>query len=447
MAETSYQEQSSPPEPPRSERGERLHPLTPLARGWRIIAVLLAVLGQQALVQRNVTYLGLMLAAAIPFAAGYAFLSWVYTRYRIEADELRIDSGVLFRQTRHVRLDRLQAVDVVRPLVARLLGLAELRLEVAGGRSTEGQLAYLSEAKAQRLRAELLARAAGIAPDTPEAPERVLAKVPLGALLVSMLLSLGTIAAVGFAVLLVVVAVVLREAGLLFALVPELAGLVGAWFRHFSTYFDFTVAESPDGLRLRHGLLSHRSQTVPPGRIQAVRLVQPFLWRRLGWVKLEVNVAGYGVGERDQYEEHTLLPVAPVALAHAVLARVLPDVDLRAIPLRGVPRRARWRRPVGWRVLACGANDQVFVARRGWLRHEFDIIPHVKIQSVRLSQGPWERRLRLATLHLDSTPGPVHVTAGHRDEIEARQLVEEQAARARTARRAAGPDRWMKPRT
>src|SRR5204863_420924 len=77
---------------------------------------------------------------------------------------------VLRNRAGRVRLDRLEAVDVVRPLVARALGLAELRLEVAGGGSSEAPLAYLSEDAAQRLRAELLARAAGLHHSTPEAP-------------------------------------------------------------------------------------------------------------------------------------------------------------------------------------------------------------------------------------------------------------------------------------
>ena len=34
--------------------------------------------------------------------------------------------------------------------------------------------------------------------------------------------------------------------------------------------YGFTVAESSDGLRLRHGLLDKRTQTIPPGRVQAV---------------------------------------------------------------------------------------------------------------------------------------------------------------------------------
>ena len=51
-----------------------------------------------------------------------------------------------------------------------------------------------------------------------------------------------------------------------------------AW-RRFAGAFGFTVRVSPDGLRLRHGLPEHRAQTVPPGRVQAVSLVQPLLWR------------------------------------------------------------------------------------------------------------------------------------------------------------------------
>ena len=102
------------------------------------------------------------------FGAGLA--SWWFTRYGIDGDALRIDSGILQRRSRRVRLDRLQAVDVVRPLAGRLLGVSELRPEVAGGTNTEAPLAYLSADDAVRLRAELLARAAGIDAETPEAP-------------------------------------------------------------------------------------------------------------------------------------------------------------------------------------------------------------------------------------------------------------------------------------
>ncbi|MCI0689581.1 MAG: PH domain-containing protein [Sporichthyaceae bacterium] len=423
----------------------RLHPLTPLARGWTVVAAVLVLLSQNAVTSADtgLTMTGIVLGAAILIGLVYGFLSWYFTRYRIEPDALRLETGVLFRRSRQVRLDRLQAVDVVRPLLARLLGLAELSLEVAGGSSSEAPLAYLSERHAQELRATLLARAAGVKPDAPEADEQVLVRVPLGALVGSVMLSAGTM----FALLVVfgLAASAIWQPAILIGGLPALIGIVTTLFRSFSNGFDFVVAESADGLRLRHGLLEHRSQTVPPGRVQALRIVQPLLWRSRDWVKVEVNVAGYspGVGEDGTARTSVLLPVAPRPTALGVISRVLPGVELDAVPLIGLPRRARWLRPVTWPNVACGADGSVFVSRRGRLHRVLDVIPHGKPQSLRLTAGPLQRRLDLATVHLDSTPGPVRVHAPDRDAAEARQIVEVQAERARAARRLAGPERWM----
>jgi putative membrane protein len=426
----------------------RLHPLTPAVRGWRSLAVAIAVLGQNQL--RDHTHLTvwlLLYAALVPLALGYGCLHWWFTRFHIQGGEVRISSGVLFRKTRHVRVDRLQAVDVVRPVLARFAGLAELRLQAAGGGAALTRLGFLTEREAVRLRAELLARAAGVAPETPEASESVIVTVPTGVLIRSMLLSWSTVVGVAVAAGLFVVAFAVDLPGLAVGALPEALALGSAAFRHFSTHFDFTVADSADGLRLRHGLLEHRAQTVPPGRIQAIRLVEPLLWRLPGWVRVEVNVAGYvRHGEEGTSATSVLLPVAPRALAVSVIGRLLPGVDLDAIPLRPVPGRARLRRPIGARVLGCGADDAVFVTRRGWLTRQFDILPHGKTQSVRCTQGPWERLLGLATVHLDTTPGPVHVHAAHRDAAEAGRIVVEQSERARLGRRAAGPYRWMTDR-
>ncbi|HKE51644.1 MAG TPA: PH domain-containing protein [Actinomycetes bacterium] len=439
---------SERPEPPHHADGEwhRLHPLTPLARGWTVVAAVLFVLTQNVSgTAAGWTATGVLLAGAVVVGLIYGLFSWWFTRYRIEEDALRLDTGVIFRRSRRVRLDRLQAVDVVRPLIARLLGLAELRLEVAGGSSSEAPLAYLSERNAQVLRATLLARAAGVRPDAPEADEQVLVRVPPDALIRSQLLSGSAIFGILLVIALISGAIGLHTPFIFIGAVPTLIALATSEFRAFSTHFDFVVAESADGLRLRHGLLEHRSQTVPPGRVQALRIVQPLLWRRWDWVKVEVNVAGYapGGGEDGTSRTSVLLPVAPRATALGVVGRVLPGVDIDAVALVGLPVRARWVRPIGWRFAACGADERVFVSKRGRLRRELDVIAHGKVQSLRLSSGPIRRRLGLATVHLDSTPGPVKVHAPDRDAVEARRIVEAQAERDRTARRAAGPERWM----
>ncbi len=422
----------------------RLHPLTPLLRGWKVFAAAVAIAAQQAYGDVSVGWLFGAVAVSVPLGVAYGWLAWRMTRYRVGPDDLRLESGILHRRSRQVRLDRLQAVDVVRPFVARVLGLAELRLEVAGGSKSEAPLAYLSEDAAQRLRAELLARAAGLHHDTPEAPEHVLLEVPLARLVESTLRSVAVITALVALVVLVVVTVVLRQPGLLIAMaVPFLFGVIPVTVRTLLVHFGFTVADSPDGLRLRHGLLETRAQTVPPGRVQAVRLTEPLLWRSKGWVRIDVDVAGY-VGQGQDLAS-VLCPVAPRHEAMAVLARVLPGVDPDGVPLAGVPRAARFVDPFAWRALRVGADDRVLVSRHGRLTRVTDVVLHEKVQSVRLVQGPLQRRLGLASVHLDTTPGPVTAFAAHRQQHEARALVDAEVERARVARAAAGPDRWMTP--
>jgi hypothetical protein len=60
-----------------------------------------------------------------------------------------------------------------------------------------------------------------------------------------------------------------------------------------------------------------------------------------------------------------------------------------------------------------------------------------------VTQGPWLRALGLASVHVDSTPGPVLPVAMCRDATHARAIAETQAERARAARSSAAPDRWL----
>jgi putative membrane protein len=421
----------------------RLHPFTPVLRGWKIFAAAFAIGLQQAYSDISFGWLLTAVAASIPVGVVYGWASWRTTKYRVGDEDLRLETGVFRKRSRRVRLDRLQAVDVVRPFIARVLGLAELRLEVAGGSSSEAPLAYLSEQDALRLRAELLARAAGLHHETPEAPEVVLLQVPLARLVEATVRSVAVIGAVIALAVVLVVAVVVGQWSVLGFLLPFGLTVVPVTVRQILAHFGFTVAESPDGLRLRHGLIETRSQTVPPGRVQAVRIVEPWLWRSQDWVRIDVDVAGY-VGE-NQNRAATLCPVAPRAEALQVLARVLPGVDIAAVPLTGVPEQARWLDPVAWRQLGVGADERVLVSRTGRFTRVTDVVLHEKVQSVRLTQGPVQRRLGLASVHLDTTPGPVDARAAHRPAAEARALVDAEVARAKVARAAARPDRWMSP--
>ena len=109
---------------------------------------------------------------AILLAAVAGVISWRVTKWRVHGGELQIDTGLFRRQQVRVPLTRIQGIDLVRPLLARMLGVSELRLVLAGHDTGRARLSYLSEDRADPVRAQLLALAHGLADDTPEPAER-----------------------------------------------------------------------------------------------------------------------------------------------------------------------------------------------------------------------------------------------------------------------------------
>ena len=432
----------------------RTHPLTPLISAVRTLGILVGVFvvfggnGLRTAAGDVGGLLGLALVlVAITFvmliSVAFSYLAWTRTEYFFdESGDFRLDSGVLQRNERRLTLSRLQSADINRPLLGRVVGLSQVQIEVAGGGDSRVILSYLTDAEAHALRAEIVARAAGLAPDAGEAPEAVLATVPAGDLVLSLLLRSETIILFATTIL-VVLAVTSTEgpSGLFLVLVSGGLPLL-AVFGQFGRFFGFTVADSPDGLRLRHGLINVQSQTVPPGRVQAIEISEPLLWRRKGWVRVSLNVAGLA-SDQDGSHEHVLLPVAPHDVAHRIIGQVMPGVDTGSMDLVPPPARARWRAWFQFRNLGVGHDDRVMVTSRGFLTRRVAVIPHARTQSVGVSQGPWERRLGLASVRVDSTPGPVSVLALHRSAGEAREIAEAQLGRAAAARASGPAERWM----
>ncbi|MEU8753701.1 PH domain-containing protein [Streptomyces chartreusis] len=430
--------------PPVSER--RLHPVTPLRRAWAPVAVLIGWAvhdpdqAQRQLTRLTTTTLLIALAVLLPAAALYGFLTWWYTHFAVTDAELRIRTGLVFRRTAHIRLERIQAIDVTQPLLARVAGVAKLKLDVIGA-DKKDELAFLGAEEARALRAELLARAAGFAPETAhevgEAPSQQLLRVPPGVLATSLVLTGATWATLAAALVVpTILWLVTESAWTVLATAIPLVGAAGASsVGRFVTEYDWTVGESQDGLRIDHGLLDRAHETVPPGRVQTVRIVEPLLWRRRGWVRVELDVAGSA--------NSLLLPVAPREVAESVVARVLPGVTVPGrASLSRPPRRAGRCVPLWWRGYGLAVTDAVFAARTGLLRRSLALVPHAKVQSVRLAQGPWERLWGVADVHVDTGANKT-VTARLRDAEEASELLRGQAERSRTGRRDALPDRWM----
>ena len=149
----------------------RLHILSPVffagRHAWRLwpLALLLAARQQWWL---------LALGALVLLA--WSSIEWLRRTYALEGGALRLEEGVLSRQLRAVPFDRIQQVDLVRKPLHRLLGVATLRVETAGGgRAAEVDLDVVTLAEAQALRASLLRAKARLAATPTGAPGQVAA--------------------------------------------------------------------------------------------------------------------------------------------------------------------------------------------------------------------------------------------------------------------------------
>ena len=210
-----------------------------------------------------------------------------------------------------------------------------------------------------------------------------------------------------------------------------LLSAAGVIWRRLSGQYAFIAVEAPEGVRIRRGLLQTISETVPYGRIQAVRQVEPLLWRPFGWCRLEVDVAGATArnqrGEGTGVVRKALLPVGSQQDSWHLLARLLGAPDpARTAP----PRRARLKAPLSFHFLSAGHDASHAVCVTGRINRATTWVPLEKTQSIRRVQGPLQRPLGLATVHVD--------VAGKRARAEFRDREVEEADHA--GRRADGAE-------
>ncbi|GIF67755.1 membrane protein [Asanoa ishikariensis] len=437
------------------EPRRRLHPLSPLLRSAKALVVIVVALSWQTLRQVGLGWFALMVLVLLLGAIVMSVVSWYNTGYHVVGHELRVYEGLLWRRTRAIPLERLQSVEVVRPLLAQLTGLAELRLEVVGGGKTEAPLAYLSVADAAALRDRLLAIAgrpvapvdsaaevAGVAPVRVPGDGPLLLAVPNRDLVISQLLTPQAL------VLPIGVAFVVLQFGFdpswsfigVASTLTAIAGVLLQPVRRILSDWNFRLSRDDTALRLRFGLVETRSQTVPVDRVQGVTATWPLLWRAQGWLRLTLDVAGVaGQDAANGTETDRLLPVGTADVAERVAGSVLPGVLLSALAFQPPPERTRWFHPLARPKLGVALTDKIVATREGLLTRTVMMVPFARIQSVRVVQGPLQRLLGVATVYADTARGR-SAALRDRDLAEAWWLAAELAERGRVARLAA-PDR------
>ena len=379
------------PSPPEGGGPRRLHLLSPVffavghARRLWPLALLLAARRQWWL-----------LAVAALVLLAWTTMEWLRRTYALEGGALRLEEGVLSRQLRAVPFDRIQQVDLVRKPLHRLLGVATLRVETAGGGSAaEVDLDVVTLAEARALRSSLLRAKAAFAPEQTGATaaggrpagspattvpggashadpaaaaeaaaarvERVLLRLRLGEVMLAGIT--GSRAAAALVVLGPLsqatdwfpglsdwllarfdpeaVAPTTPAAFLVVAVLAAVVWLGLAAVSSVVTDHGFTLARVGDDLVVRRGLLERREAVLPLARLQVVRIEESLLRRALGLASVRLQSAGRRGGS-DETASRLAIPILQRAQVNRVLGELLPGAA--PIPrLRAPPPAARRR--------------------------------------------------------------------------------------------------------
>jgi putative membrane protein len=458
----------------------RLHPATPLLRGGIVFIALAGYFISQARQQLIDLFFGathahddgdpllfitahgrlpialLAIAAVLVLIVAIFYLSWRVHTFRITDEVVEVRSGLLRRSLRKGRLDRIQGINIVRPFFARLFGAARLEIDVAG-HDANVRLDYLSSANADGLRLDILRLASGTrereaataAPDArgfveqrvadfiaPEldpnlAPPESVVKVHVGRLVGSILLHDTTFTLL---VLIALAAVASSVTGTLeiviYFLVPLVLALGGFLFRRFTKSLRYSIASTPDGVRVGFGLLTLSNETLPPGRIHSVQVRQPILWRLPGWWEIRINRASKSNARgADAQRNTTILPVGNLDDVLRVLGLLLPAIGLDSVAMlrSGIvgsgpsdgftnsPGRAAVIHPFAFRRNGVAEIPGLVLLRRGAIWRQLTLVPEARVQSIAITQGPLYRALRLARVHVHTVNGPIRAELGALD--------------------------------
>jgi len=339
---------------------------------------------------------GLVLLTTL-IVSGFSWLAWLYFRFGIVGNDLVIEEGWLIKKRRSIPLARVQGVDIRAGIVSRVLGLADVMVQTAGGgdSAAEARIGSIPLGDAERLRARLIGRVpsqpASAAGSVETAPSEAAGgfigadpvghmsdlrgafggpmhaelepvfelKVPVSRLVLAGLTSNGPLIAVGASLGLAVqlyeivgIGRLDQTASALGRLaIPALLALgLGAFvivggFAVAITIardFGFTIRRTGDRLETEAGLFERRMTSVPVRRIQAIVIESSPLRRLFGLASITVDTAGFGRTD-EQQAEGTSAALVPLArsgevrlLLHSLLWEAEDFAQIRALPRRAL---------------------------------------------------------------------------------------------------------------
>jgi putative membrane protein len=396
------------------------------------------------------------------------WLNWSRFTYGVGSHEIVIESGILSRNRRSIPFDRVQDVDIERGPLARLFGLAKVRIETGGSAKDEGVLDSVTVAEADRLRAAIRAGKAGhdvtaAAAGLPAEEVRPIFAMAPPRVFVSGLFNFSLVYLAGiFAILQTFEAWIpfdIHDPGRWIGLVDQsavrgftvgaalavlmvalLLGVVTGVVRTLARDYGFRLLGEGARLRRERGLFTRSEVVLPRNRIQLALLRSGPMRRALGFAELFFQTLSAGAGAGGQQS------VAPLAKPQEV-ASVLQEAKGLTLPAPGSLERVSSRhvvraairdvlvplalvlgvapfKPEALLLLPLlpillgaaflrrrfhrfGVKGETLFVQSGIWRQRLWIVPVRNLQAMSLSRSFLQRRLGLASLSVDTAGAPI----------------------------------------
>ncbi len=457
------------------------------------------------LISNDMILLGSLIAVGLILViCAIFFVVWRFHTFRITAEHVEVRKGILFRSHRRAPLDRVQGINLTRPFLARLIGLSKLEV-VGAGTDANVALEYLKTALAEDVRADILRLASGArhakrvargevsagsmrdrlvgavvdgvtgvveGVDTNDVVSQSFVRIPAGRIVGSQLLSiapwfvLALVASAGIVMLPIIFGEGTERwfgaVGTALALgLPLIITFVAVAWTTISRSLRYSIAATSNGVRMTYGLLTTVTETLPPGRVHALEISQPLLWRSFGWWTVRINrmtgASAVQQANSSQQQFNIALPVGTMDDVARVVNLMLPELPPHDLPLvyahgingpaaadpySAMRRGVGWRRPVSWRRHGYTLSDYALFLRRGRLWRKLAVFPLARLQSFSISQGPIDRAQNVGSARAHTITGPVSGIVTGIDRAPLQELLDDVARRAALA---AGRDmshRW-----
>lgn len=399
----------------------------------------------------------------------FGTVTWFRFTYRVEDDEIRIDSGLIVKKKRYIRLERIQSIDVTEGILQRLFSLVKVSIETAGSSNgqAEAVLTAIPKEEAALFQSLLKGRKKESDSNIDEdigleisevEEERVLFRMSFRQLLLMAATSGG-------------VGVVFTGALILYSQIGELINIEGiygeverlvasgiilliifgisvllvayliATISILLKYAFFTIKKSGNDLMITRGLLERRSLTIPIGRIQAIRIVENVIRQPLGYATVFVETTS-GSLENMGNAKVMLFPIAEKKRLKELFSSIELDYQVD-VPMIHVPNRALiryiirqwlWTIPVSiitvylfqpWGYLSlllpvlftvyayvCFkeaswniSGKQLTLTYREWLNKQSYLVKREKVQSLTMKQSIFQKKKELGTVIAFSKTG------------------------------------------